>query len=126
MGCSGTVMAQGAYRISAARVALLFHRRSNVAKGCSQSCHFVAIYDAVMLQRLGSFAGTKGDLHVKWADVADGTRWTPGWVPNSDCFDFGYGNGMAGRTCAAGKGCDGRRQDSGGLSADSCVRYDVA
>jgi hypothetical protein len=58
-------MAEGAYRISPARVALLFHRLMNLAKGCRQCCHFVAIYGAVMLQRLGTFAGNKGDLHVK-------------------------------------------------------------
>jgi hypothetical protein len=53
MGYKGTVMAIGAYTGSETRVALLFHRRTNAAKGCRQNCVFVANHYAVMLQRLG-------------------------------------------------------------------------
>jgi hypothetical protein len=86
----------------------------------------MAIYDAVMIQRLDTFEGNKGDLHVKQVDADDGTRWTPGWVRNNGCADYGYSRSMAGRSCAAGESCYEYQQTNGGVSADSGVRYNVA
>jgi len=87
-----------------------------------QSCYFVAIYDVLMLQRLGTVEGDKGDLHVKQMDVDEETGWTPGWVRDNDCVDFGYGRDMASWGGAARKCRYEYQQDRGGVSADSWVR----